>query len=233
MKRSEWLKQLEKELRKLPKKEREDVIEYYVEYLNEAGPENEEEVLKGFGNPAKVAAEIKADYAISRLEENEERKKGPRVKWILLAVLGGIVSAPITFPLIAMLVAFVGVGVLCVIALIIALAACVLGGFLAGVCMVFYGAKAIVIGQSGMGALLGIGTGLVAMALMAMAGYGVFVLMKKFISFVSRKVKESNMKRKAKKEAKQYRYREENDVVNFSPEENHQEVSDIKEGEEK
>ena len=42
----EYLKQLEKYLRKLPQSDYEDAMEYFTEYFADAGPENEQAVIK-------------------------------------------------------------------------------------------------------------------------------------------------------------------------------------------
>lgn len=63
MKRDEFLKQLEYLLQDIPEEEKRDAIDYYRDYLEEAGPEREEEVLQGFGSPERIAAMIRADFA--------------------------------------------------------------------------------------------------------------------------------------------------------------------------
>ena len=45
----EYLKQLEKYLRKLPQSDYEDAMEYFTEYFADAGPENEQAVIKELG----------------------------------------------------------------------------------------------------------------------------------------------------------------------------------------
>ena len=42
----EYLKQLEKYLRKLPQSDYKDAMEYFTEYFADAGPENEQAVIK-------------------------------------------------------------------------------------------------------------------------------------------------------------------------------------------
>ena len=44
-------KQLEKYLRKLPQSDYEDAMEYFTEYFADAGPENEQAVIKELGTP--------------------------------------------------------------------------------------------------------------------------------------------------------------------------------------
>ena len=63
MGKEEFLKRLTDLLRDIPEEEMEDAVSYYRSYLEEAGPDREEEVLAGFGTPEQVAAAIRADLA--------------------------------------------------------------------------------------------------------------------------------------------------------------------------
>lgn len=60
MNRLEFMSELEKLLADISKSEREEALNYYNDYLDDAGVENEEEVIESLGSPAKVAATIKA-----------------------------------------------------------------------------------------------------------------------------------------------------------------------------
>jgi uncharacterized membrane protein len=51
----------------MPYEERLDAVNYYSEYLAEAGPEREREVIERLGPPQRVAAEIRADAALREL----------------------------------------------------------------------------------------------------------------------------------------------------------------------
>jgi uncharacterized membrane protein len=61
--RKEFLRKLQLELYKLPRHEIDDAIAYYNEYFEEAGPDQEQAVIKELGTPSKIATQIKADYA--------------------------------------------------------------------------------------------------------------------------------------------------------------------------
>ncbi|MDR3304954.1 MAG: DUF1700 domain-containing protein [Clostridiales Family XIII bacterium] len=90
----EYIQELKYHLRKLPDDDREDAITYYFEYLAEAGPEGEMAAMQRLGSPAQLAAGIRADAAMERLDEYAEAEEGPRVKQgvaaVWLAVLGAI-----------------------------------------------------------------------------------------------------------------------------------------------
>ena len=63
MRKEEFLDKLDCLLSDLPEDERQEAMEYYRDYLEEAGPGHEEEVTSHFGSPEKVAAEIRAGLA--------------------------------------------------------------------------------------------------------------------------------------------------------------------------
>nr|WP_300818048.1 hypothetical protein [uncultured Acetatifactor sp.] len=55
------MKQLESLLTGIAPTEREEAIQYYNDYFDDAGTENEQEVIEALGNPARVAENIKRD----------------------------------------------------------------------------------------------------------------------------------------------------------------------------
>ena len=62
MTKTEYIAKLTKYLRKLPQQDYEEAIEYFMEYFEEAGPENESLVIAELGTPKEDAHEV-----ISRL----------------------------------------------------------------------------------------------------------------------------------------------------------------------
>ncbi|MDO5406971.1 MAG: DUF1700 domain-containing protein [Eubacteriales bacterium] len=61
MNRVEYIRQLEYLLQDIPEEEREDALSYYRDYLEEAGDEGEEQAIREFGSPERVAAIIRSD----------------------------------------------------------------------------------------------------------------------------------------------------------------------------
>lgn len=61
MNRAEFMRQLESLLQNIPQAEREEALQYYNDYFDDAGPENEKAVLEALGNPFRVAENIKRD----------------------------------------------------------------------------------------------------------------------------------------------------------------------------
>jgi uncharacterized membrane protein len=68
MNRVEFMRQLEELLHDIPRYEREEAIQYYNDYFDDAGVESEPNVIEALGNPARVARTILQEWY-----ENEER----------------------------------------------------------------------------------------------------------------------------------------------------------------
>ncbi|MCI7812520.1 MAG: DUF1700 domain-containing protein [Lachnospiraceae bacterium] len=63
MNRKEYMEQLAYLLQDVPDQEKEEAMQYYEDYFEEAGTDREKEVMKELGSPEKVAAIIKAGIA--------------------------------------------------------------------------------------------------------------------------------------------------------------------------
>ena len=61
MNRTDFMKQLESLLQNISQAEKEEALQYYNDYFDDAGPANEQAVIEALGNPAKVAENIKRD----------------------------------------------------------------------------------------------------------------------------------------------------------------------------
>lgn len=68
MNRQEFMERLEYLLRGIPASEREDALAYYNDYFDEAGVENEYQVIQELGSPEQVAQTILADVQQARQE---------------------------------------------------------------------------------------------------------------------------------------------------------------------
>ena len=63
MNRETFMRELEYLLQDISEEEKADALAYYADYLDEAGPEKEEQVLKEFGSPERVAAMIRSEIS--------------------------------------------------------------------------------------------------------------------------------------------------------------------------
>lgn len=75
MNRADFMKQLESLLQNISSAEREEALQYYNEYFNDAGAENEQAVIEALGTPAKVAENIKRDLFGSGYGDGFEQRK--------------------------------------------------------------------------------------------------------------------------------------------------------------
>ena len=58
MTRKEFMELLKKYLKRLPIEDFDNAIEYFSEYFDEAGPENEQQVMEELGQPKEAAREL-------------------------------------------------------------------------------------------------------------------------------------------------------------------------------
>jgi uncharacterized membrane protein len=94
---NEFIAQLKKHLRGLPPEETAAAIEFYEEYISDAGEGNDEAALAKLGTPAEVAAKIIADFAVKPVAESEKSaKRGMSKVWIVILA---IFASPIALPL--------------------------------------------------------------------------------------------------------------------------------------
>lgn len=113
MNRIDFMKQLESLLQNISPGEREEALQYYNEYFNDAGAENEQAVIEALGNPAKVAENIKRDIngggdagyqkpqnrAVIQYQQTAASAQQPQKEsiptWALvLLIIGGILLSP-------------------------------------------------------------------------------------------------------------------------------------------
>ena len=127
MSRVEFMRQLESLLQNISPMEREEALQYYNDYFDDAGPENEQDVLDALGNPARVAESIKRDQSINGTVGNsvkhpivkrsdsqsgqegqgsqEKGRKEEMPTWqLVLWIVLGIVLSPIALSLLTALV---------------------------------------------------------------------------------------------------------------------------------
>lgn len=141
MNKDEFLAGLKKSLKRLPPEDAADAVEYYEEYLEDAGPKNEAAALGAWGPPERVASQISAEYAMKRMEEQPSAKKGLSTVWVVILA---IFASPIAIPVAAvavcvmlLLVIAVAVAVAAFGTVAVSLAACGVLTFVMGLCLLF------------------------------------------------------------------------------------------------
>lgn len=119
MTRNEYLGALRQGLRSLPQQEQEEALRYYEEYFDDAGPENEAQVIAELGSPEELARDIiqNSVFSLTKVSQDEAedgaeeprktfRQMGPPKKeapktegskallWILI-ILSSIIWVPL------------------------------------------------------------------------------------------------------------------------------------------
>lgn len=111
MNRHEYLAALNKELKRLPQEERQNAIQYYMEYFDDAGIENEEKVVMELGHPKEVANTLLSEYAIKRMNAPipaVSKKNLSVLKWVIIALVASPIALPLAFCLIVLILLVAG-----------------------------------------------------------------------------------------------------------------------------
>ena len=111
MNRREFMDRLEELLQDISQRERVEALAYYNDYFDDAGEENEQQVISSLGSPEKVAATIKEGLGEKTASGNEGtvvtsgdesyNRPSQSTDWgkIILIILLCIVLSPILIPL--------------------------------------------------------------------------------------------------------------------------------------
>ena len=183
MNRSEFLSQLEQHLSGISQEEIYDAIAYYNEYFDEAGPENEANVINELISPYAIAAQIKAESAVRGLNDKESpppMKKGiSAIWWVLLGIFALPVALPLVFGTIGILIGLIAAAFGVIVSLVAIEAAAIFGGVLA----VILGILAMPIHLPT--GLFYLGIGLLVVGFSILLGLLVYALAKGLIYFIA------------------------------------------------
>lgn len=100
--RQKYISELKKLLAPLTVEERTDALDFYNEYIEDAGYNSYQQIVKEMGNPRQLSHKILADYSI---KANDEKTKSghtasPHSSWrVFWLIIIAIVTSPITFAL--------------------------------------------------------------------------------------------------------------------------------------
>lgn len=145
MNRAEFMRELEALLQDVSREERAEALQYYNDYFDDAGVENEQTIIQELGSPKKVAEEVKAGlksegesptYYEAPLRQPQRTSLGWKLLLIILIIL---VGAPVLLPL--------GIGlVLLVLGVLMGLAGLFAGIFLGAAALAVAGISLAVMG---------------------------------------------------------------------------------------
>lgn len=180
MNRIEYISQLEKNLRYLPKEDKDDAIAYYTEYIGEMEIAENEDVETKLGTPKEVAREILDNATVKAVEIQQESKSLKGSGKILWLVILGIMSLPISLPIALFALLIVVAVVITIFGVLVAFGgtslAIVFGGFV-GIYACFFAPGFAT-------KLICVGIGLVCIGLGAFLLLGSFELGKLFVKLL-------------------------------------------------
>lgn len=158
MDRASYLKKLRKKLHRLPAHELDAALAYYEEYFDEAGEDNEQQVIAQLGSPSHVAAQILADFALKDLDTPSAKSTTKNMTAIWLIILA-ILSAPLSLPLLAAAIALIFSFGVVIASIIFAIGATAASIFVSGIAAVIGGI--LILTEHWPTALLFIGVGFI------------------------------------------------------------------------
>ncbi|MBD7895047.1 DUF1700 domain-containing protein [Limosilactobacillus sp. Sa3CUN2] len=100
--RQKYITELEKYLKSLTVTERTNALDFYNEYIEDAGYDDYQEIVKELGTPRQLSNQILADYSIKANDKETQEghvastKSSWRVFWLIIIA---IITSPITFAL--------------------------------------------------------------------------------------------------------------------------------------
>lgn len=185
MTRAEYLAHLQRYLKRLPAEDYEDAMEHFNEYFDEAGPNNEAQVIAELGSPKQAAREI-----LDQLYEKKTETGTATPRNTILIVALSILAAPVTFPLALTLLAFFLTAIILVFSLLLVLASVWISALAVGLSLIISAFQIFSIAWTS--SLLFIGLGFVATALGLLGTQATIVLGKKtvlgLVHFIQEKV---------------------------------------------
>jgi len=192
----EYLAQLEHFLKKLSDEEREDAINYYTEYFEEAGPEREQEIIEALGNPKRLASTIRVEAAMRGMDEDKPKiRKGMNAVWLTIL---GIFAAPIALPIAIAIFAVVLAVLISVGAVFISMFAAAFACIASGIFLFITSFPLIF--QSIPTSMFYLGSGIFLSGFGLLFGYGMYLLTSKTFKGLVRLVSNSRNRFSAKKD---------------------------------
>ncbi len=193
MNKAEFIKELEKRLKYIPKEDREDAVEYYNELISDMELDDAADVTEKLGSPKDAAKNI-VDECGQKAEQAYEEKKTVKghATAVWLSVLG-LLSLPLSLPLAIVVLALVFALIVVVISVLLSLAVTAFALVIGGVGSLVMMWMAPGIAQK----LVILGMGLVSLAFGVLMFFGAFYLTRLIIRGVFRR------NRKDKKETEE------------------------------
>jgi len=211
MNKNTYISELSRRLRRLPKADYDDAMNYYVEFLQDSGVDDTADVTQLVGNVDDVANKILEECSVKQFEKVEKEggvKNNTKAIWYVIL---GIFAAPIAFPLALTAVILIFTFFIVIASVIIALIVSSFAVVFAGVAAI----PAVFWAETGSQAMIILGIVCVAIAigvLMCIAFYKLGELFVKLVIRIFRGVSKKNKERKEKKAKPEVLYQQGGDT---------------------
>ncbi|MCR4647490.1 MAG: DUF1700 domain-containing protein [Lachnospiraceae bacterium] len=187
MNKKEFMGSLEKQLKYLPKEDRQDALDYYSEYIDEMQFAEGEKVEDRLGNPKEIAKNIIAECTQKQIDKRDEKKSaknGARIIWMTILM---ICSLPVTLPIAIALIAVLFSVLVVIASLVLSFGAAGIGLIVTAIFMVIISLVSPGFAQK----LVVIGSGLIMLAvgvLLTLLAIGIAELTIKLLVFICKKM---------------------------------------------
>lgn len=186
MNRHDYLTQLKRYLKRLPKEDYQDALDYFEEYFDDAGPENEAAAIAALGTPKEAAHDILINLYDKKTQDGESKSSN-----LIVLVFLSILAAPIGLPMALTLIALLLTGIILLLSLLLVLASVSIALLSMGIASILAAWELATLALNS--AALYFGGGLIAIGLSLLVGKGTVLLthtlMKVCISWIQEKLK--------------------------------------------
>lgn len=168
MTRSDYMTILAHHLRRLPREDYNRAIEYFEEYFDDAGPQQEQNAIEDLGSPEEAAKELIMNLAERNVTEPPKTiKRGIHTAWIGIL---GICAAPIAIPVALVILCLLFTCVLMILTFLLG-AFCIVAGGIVGIIGGFF-----LLFQTLADGIATLGLGLFLLGFGILCTYGMFYL---------------------------------------------------------
>lgn len=178
MNKTEYLLQLQRYLKKLPRADYDNAMDYFTEYFDEAGSDREQEVIRELGTPKEAAGELLRNLLSQKIDApGQTGKKQASVHSLLPVAFLSVLTVPAGLPVLcAVIILFICFLLLAV--LLLGAAFCDITVFAASMYLLGQGLQAIRESLSGACMLFGI----------SFAGMGFCIVLSFLVLWVCRRM---------------------------------------------
>ncbi len=156
MTKEQYITQLKKYLRRLPKQDYEDAIDYFNEYFSDTDEEGQQKLMEELGTPKEAARDLISNLLDKKLDDKSSFEKPVRKGTLRIALLA-ICAAPVAIPMLVALFAILLSVAICMFAVYLSIFAVALSTLLIGAKLFVRGIIAIPFSVSGSFIILGLG----------------------------------------------------------------------------